>query len=287
MCDSVIVWLMSYKKSTISSHNFNNKSSLMWCSCCKDRIKTLHNTMKSSDSTNCHISSTHVIINRTHHPHYSKILVSFLFVYVYVKKKNCYHWLKGCLVDVLFSWFWCVHTAVSLEILPSARSSWTNSGHSRLRISAPVKLPSPPIQMNRSMPTVRRLSAARFLPSLVRNSAQRDVPIKVPPYQRTTKLQYVDAIFTDCLCWNVLSLKIQTHRPNTNDEWKHLHCTFPYIHQKWHKALLLYKVEKTTMIENGNTSAWIFTSVLFCDPSGFVLILVVIEKVNQKIFWVI
>jgi hypothetical protein len=43
------------------------------------------------------------------------------------------------------------------------------------------------------------------------------------------------------LCLNVLSLKIQTHRPNINDECKLLHCTFPYTHQKWHKVLLLHQ----------------------------------------------
>lgn len=57
-------------------------------------------------------------------------------------------------------------------------------GHSDLKRSAPVSEPSPPQTTNASIPSLMRLCAAAVRPSMVRNAADRAVPISVPPYVR-------------------------------------------------------------------------------------------------------
>ena len=64
---------------------------------------------------------------------------------------------------------------------PASTSSLSSSGHSSRNRFAPVRLPSPPITTSPSMPRSTRLRAARRRPSRVRNSADRAVPISVPP----------------------------------------------------------------------------------------------------------
>jgi len=56
-----------------------------------------------------------------------------------------------------------------------------NTGHSVRNMEAPVRLPSPPIIINPSIPWFTRFFAAFRRPSLVLNSWQRAVPIIVPP----------------------------------------------------------------------------------------------------------
>ncbi len=53
--------------------------------------------------------------------------------------------------------------------------------NSLLKINPPVKVPSPPIKTNASMPSFIKFEWAFFLPSLVLNSAERADFKTVPP----------------------------------------------------------------------------------------------------------
>lgn len=55
------------------------------------------------------------------------------------------------------------------------------SGHSDLKMSAPVSEPSPPQTTRASMPSWMRFKAAAVRPSRVLKAAHLAVPIRVPP----------------------------------------------------------------------------------------------------------
>lgn len=69
----------------------------------------------------------------------------------------------------------------SPAVLPAVASSSSRLAHSFLKQLAPVRLPSPPIHTRLLMPRLTRFLAALSLPSRVRNSLHRAVPIMVPP----------------------------------------------------------------------------------------------------------
>ncbi|KAH3679936.1 hypothetical protein WICMUC_000679 [Wickerhamomyces mucosus] len=76
----------------------------------------------------------------------------------------------------------CLYGATSSSVnSPLRTSSSTNEGHSALNKSAPVNEPSPPQTTSASIPLVIIFFAPANLPHLSLNSAQRAVPIRVPP----------------------------------------------------------------------------------------------------------
>ena len=74
--------------------------------------------------------------------------------------------------------------AFSGEISPRSASSATSPGQFVRNASVPVSEPSPPMTTRRSMSCSRRLRAAASCPSRSRNSAERAVPMTVPPRWR-------------------------------------------------------------------------------------------------------
>ena len=72
--------------------------------------------------------------------------------------------------------------ACSFVIRSCFNSDSTKDGHSLRKISAPVKLPSPPQTTNESMPLLMRLKAPCSRPSWLINSLHRADPISVPPW---------------------------------------------------------------------------------------------------------
>ncbi len=74
--------------------------------------------------------------------------------------------------------------AVSASMLPPASSSSTSERHSWRSVSAPVRLPSPPITTRLSIPARRKFSAAFSRPARVRKASERAVPMAVPPWCR-------------------------------------------------------------------------------------------------------
>ena len=77
---------------------------------------------------------------------------------------------------------WQNKCACSAEIRSWSMSDSSKEGHSCRRMSAPVKLPSPPQITSEEIPWLMRLYAAFRRPSLCKNSLQRADPIKVPPW---------------------------------------------------------------------------------------------------------
>ena len=75
--------------------------------------------------------------------------------------------------------------AVSALMSPAATSSSSREGQFVRNSLVPVRDPSPPMTTSRSMPCSRRLRAAASWPARSRNSAERAVPMMVPPRWRT------------------------------------------------------------------------------------------------------
>lgn len=73
----------------------------------------------------------------------------------------------------------------------SCLNVFISSGHSPRNTSAPVNEPSPPQTTNASIPSLIRLNAAANLPSLVLNSLDLAVPIKVPPCKLSKRSQCI------------------------------------------------------------------------------------------------
>lgn len=51
----------------MSAHNFHNKSTLMRVSSTNDCINGLNDTVKCGVSSNCHVSTTEIVVNRSNH----------------------------------------------------------------------------------------------------------------------------------------------------------------------------------------------------------------------------
>ena len=73
---------------------------------------------------------------------------------------------------------------------PLFTNSASSSPHSRRSWRVPVREPSPPITINRSMPEVTRFLTAVLRPSRSRNSRQRAVPMTVPPLFRIPETSF-------------------------------------------------------------------------------------------------
>lgn len=67
------------------------------------------------------------------------------------------------------------------NVSPSFWRSFNKSLHSERKVSAPVRLPSPPMTHRLVIPRFTRLWAARSRPSRSRKSLHRALPITVPP----------------------------------------------------------------------------------------------------------
>lgn len=73
------------------------------------------------------------------------------------------------------------HTHES-NVSPDFWRSLNKSLHSERKVSAPVRLPSPPMTHRLVIPRFTRLWAARSRPSRSRKSLHRALPITVPPF---------------------------------------------------------------------------------------------------------
>ena len=117
-------------------------------------INGLANSMQRGRSTDGKISHGHVIIDRSNEPDDPEVSVSCnLFI-----------------GDAIFPESKLRHLEKWGDDTPCDRRVWMSEGHSALKISAPVKEPSPPHTTSASMPSLIRLYAALRRPSGVRNA---------------------------------------------------------------------------------------------------------------------
>lgn len=81
----------------------------------------------------------------------------------------------------LLHWGGGAHTSDN-HVSPAFWRSLSKSLHSERKVSAPVRLPSPPMTHRLVIPRFTRLWAARSRPSRSRKSLHRALPMTVPPY---------------------------------------------------------------------------------------------------------
>ena len=117
-------------------------------------IYGLADSMQRGRRADGKIGHRHVIINRSNEPDDPEMPVSrnLLIADAIFPESKLKHLEK-----------WGVDT-------PCDRRVWMSEGHSALKISAPVKEPSPPHTTSASMPSLIRLYAALRRPSGVRNA---------------------------------------------------------------------------------------------------------------------
>lgn len=107
---------------------------------------------------------------------------------------NCQQWQKEEGKDCLWVWATtfsherrgvvctCAETTPTEQHSPDFWRSLNKSLHSERKVSAPVRLPSPPMTHRLVIPRFTRLWAARSRPSRSRKSLHRALPITVPPF---------------------------------------------------------------------------------------------------------
>jgi hypothetical protein len=117
-------------------------------------INGLADPMQRSRGADGKIGHGHVIINRSNEPDDPEVPVS----------RNLF------IGDAIFLTSTLRHLEEWGDDTPCDRSVWMSVGHSALKISAPVKEPSPPHTTSASMPSLIRLYAALRRPSGVRNA---------------------------------------------------------------------------------------------------------------------
>lgn len=130
--------------------------------------------------------------------------------------------------------------ASSLDIhsktaIPDLTRSCSKPDHSARKVSAPVKLPSPPITHRFVIPFLTRLRAAFRRPSRVRKSWHRALPITVPPWVGTNQERGWTGVGThhDWLSGYWLTLKRETTLVIINKSF--------WIKTLWGKAEVLLK----------------------------------------------
>lgn len=79
------------------------------------------------------------------------------------------------------------HNTDENNVSPAFWRSFNKSLHSERKVSAPVRLPSPPMTHRLVIPSFTRLLAARSRPSRSRKSLHRALPITVPPFGKEVK----------------------------------------------------------------------------------------------------
>ena len=120
-------------------------------------VDGLTDSMKRSRCADGQIGHGHVIIDRSNEPHDLEMSVSrnLLIRYaIFPASTLLYLERKG----------------KRLVNTPCERSVWMSVGHSALKMSAPVKEPSPPHTTSASIPSLIRLYAALRRPSGVRKA---------------------------------------------------------------------------------------------------------------------
>lgn len=123
----------------------------------------------------------------------------------------------------------------SKTAIPDLTRSCSKPDHSARKVSAPVKLPSPPITHRFVIPFLTRLRAAFRRPSRVRKSWHRALPITVPPWVGTNQERGWTGVGThhDWLSGYWLTLKRETTLVIINKSF--------WIKTLWGKAVVLLK----------------------------------------------
>lgn len=147
-----------------------------------DGVDHLHDAVQRRVGADGHVGAAEVVVDGAHQPHDVQPPVR----------------LRHLLADLPCSPDSPQHRALSSGALPTSRprgppfrpprphapsrsSSSSSPPHSARKISAPVRLPSPPMTHRLVMPCSTRLRAARRRPSRVVKALQRALPMTVPP----------------------------------------------------------------------------------------------------------